>query len=144
MLDAKGFRRPTYAEIFEEMEKEAKARFGENVNTSERSFLGILLRLFAWFLSKVWQATENSYYGSYVNTAEGVQLDRLGPYVGIQRKLQTWATGTIQLSGTPGYTEPAGFASRRLQGLLSKRSRTSRWTKPASELAKFGRWKPAR
>ena len=109
MLDAKGFKRPTYAEIFAEMETEAKARFGENVNTSDRSFLGILLRIFAWFLSKVWQTTENTYYSGYVNTAEGVQLDRLGPYVGIQRKLATWATGTIQLTGTPGHTEPAGF-----------------------------------
>jgi uncharacterized phage protein gp47/JayE len=109
MLDAKGFKRPTYDEIFSEMQAEAKAKFGENVNTSERSFLGILLRIVAWFLSKVWQTTENTYYSSYVNTAEGVQLDRLGPYVGIQRKLATWATGTIQLTGTPGHTEPAGF-----------------------------------
>ena len=118
MLDAKGFKRPTYAEIFAEMETEAKARFGENVNTSERSFLGILLRLFAWFLSKVWQATENSYYGAYVNTAEGVQLDRLGPYVGIRRKLATWASGTIQLIGTPGHTEPAGFRVETPTGVV--------------------------
>lgn len=109
MLDAKGFRRRTYNEILAEMEKDARARFGENVNTSDRSAFGILLRLFAWFLSKVWQTAENTYYGAYVNTAEGVQLDRLGPYVGIQRKLATWAMGTIKMNGTPGHTEPAGF-----------------------------------
>jgi Uncharacterized homolog of phage Mu protein gp47 len=118
MLDAKGFKRPTYAEIFAEMEAEAKSRFGENVNTSERSFLGILLRIFAWFLSKIWQATENTYYSGYVNTAEGAQLDRLGPYVGITRKLETWATGTIQLTGTPGHTEPAGFRVETLAGVV--------------------------
>lgn len=118
MLDAKGFKRPTYDEIFAEMQAEAKAKFGENVNTSERSFLGILLRLFAWFLSKVWQTTENTYYSSYVNTAEGVQLDRLGPYVGITRKLETWATGTIQLTGTPGHTEPAGFRVETPAGVV--------------------------
>jgi uncharacterized phage protein gp47/JayE len=118
MLDAKGFKRPTYAEIFAEMEVEARARFGENVNTSERSFLGILLRLFAWFLSKVWQTAENTYYSGYVNTAEGVQLDRLGPYVGIQRKLATWATGTIQMTGTPGHTEPAGFRVETPSGVV--------------------------
>jgi uncharacterized phage protein gp47/JayE len=118
MLDAKGFKRPTYDEIFAEMQAEAKAKFGENVNTSERSFLGILLRLFAWFLSKVWQTTENTYYSAYVNTAEGVQLDRLGPYVGITRKLETWATGTIQLTGTPGHTEPAGFRVETPAGVV--------------------------
>jgi uncharacterized phage protein gp47/JayE len=118
MLDAKGFRRPTYNEILAEMEKDARARFGENVNTSDRSVLGILLRLVAWVLSKVWQTTENTYYGAYVNTAEGVQLDRLGPYVGIQRKLATWATGTIELTGTPNYTVLAGFRVETPSGVV--------------------------
>lgn len=118
MLDAKGFKRPTYAEIFAEMEAEAKAKFGDNVNMSERSVLGIMFRIVAWFLAKGWQIVEKVYYSAYVNTAEGVQLDRLGPYVGIQRKLATWATGTIQLNGTPGHTEPAGFRVETPAGVV--------------------------
>ncbi|ALS27203.1 baseplate J-like protein [Paenibacillus sp. 32O-W] len=118
MLDANGFRRPQYADLVSDMEADARARYGDDVNTSERSVLGILLRLFAWFLSKVWQSMENTYYSSYVNTAEGVQLDRLGPYVGITRKLETWATGTIQLTGTPDHTEPGGFRVETPAGVV--------------------------
>lgn len=109
MLDSKGFKRPTYNELITDMESEARAKYGADINTSERSFLGIILRLFAWFLSKVWQDTEDTYNSAYVNTADGNQLDRLGPYVGIQRNLSTWATGTIEITGTPGYTVPSGF-----------------------------------
>lgn len=109
MLDNKGFRRPTYDELINDMEIDARSKFGQDVNTSPRSVLGILLRIFAWFLSKVWNDTEDVYNSAYVNTAEGVQLDRLGPYVGIQRNLATWATGSIQIIGTAGFTVLSGF-----------------------------------
>ncbi|TMV49353.1 hypothetical protein FE783_12620 [Paenibacillus mesophilus] len=109
MLDADGFKRPTHSELYAEMEIEAKAKYGETVNTSDRSLLGRILRLFAWFLSKAWQDTEASYYSAYKNTSDGVQLDRLAPQVGITRNLSTWAQGTLQVSGVAGYTVPAGF-----------------------------------
>ncbi|MCY7484441.1 baseplate J/gp47 family protein [Paenibacillus alvei] len=109
MLDSKGFKRQRFAELFEEMEAKAKEVFGESVNTSERSPLGIILRIFAWFLSKLWQDTEATYNSAYINTAEGVQLDRLGPHVGIRRNPEQYATGQIQIAGTAGQMVPAGF-----------------------------------
>jgi len=109
LLDSKGFKRQRFAELFEEMEAKAKEVFGESVNTSERSPLGIILRIFAWFLSKLWQDTEATYNSAYINTAEGVQLDRLGPYVGIMRNLEQHATGQIKITGTSGQMVSTGF-----------------------------------
>jgi len=118
MLDAKGFKRPTYDEIFAEMQADARAKFGDSVNTSERSVLGLLLRLFAWFLSKAWQAVEDVYNSAFINTSTENNLDRLASNYGLTRNLSSWATGTIKLTGTPGHTEPAGFRVETPTGVV--------------------------
>ncbi|MDF2657754.1 MAG: baseplate J-like protein [Paenibacillus sp.] len=118
MLDANGFKRPTYDELYAEVEAEAKVKYGETANTSERSFLGRILRIFAWFLNKAWQGSEASYYSAYKNSADGVQLDRLAPQVGITRNLSTWAQGTLQVTGVAGYTVPSGFRISTSSGIV--------------------------
>lgn len=109
MLDRTGFKRRRFDDLFAEMEDKAKETFGEKTNTSERSPLGIILRIFAWFLSKLWVTAEDVYNSSYINSAEGSSLDRLGPYVGITRVLDQYAVGTVQLTGTPGRIVEEGF-----------------------------------
>ncbi|GED69382.1 hypothetical protein BRE01_30840 [Brevibacillus reuszeri] len=109
MLDEKGFKRKRFADLFEEMEAKAQEAFGEKVNTYERSPLGIILRLFAWFLSILWQNTEDVYNSAYPHTAQGASLFRLGPYSGITRLQAGYATGLLTITGTPGYTVEKGF-----------------------------------
>lgn len=108
-LTPKGFRRKQYADIVSEMELRARELFGENINLSERSFLGLLIRLVAWFHAVGWMLAEKVYFSAYPDTAEGVSLDRLGPYAGIRRRQAQHATGIIEITGTPNHTVPAGF-----------------------------------
>ncbi|WP_079908282.1 baseplate J/gp47 family protein [Paenibacillus sp. 32352] len=108
-LDSTGFKRKRFADLYAEIEAKAKEVFGQQLNTSERSPMGIILRLFAWFLSKAWQNTEDVYYSAYPNTAEGVSLFRLGPYAGITQLPATRATTELIITGTPNYTVKAGF-----------------------------------
>lgn len=109
MLDEKGFKRRRFADLFAEMEVKAKEAFGEKVNTSERSPLGIILRIFAWFSSIIWQSMEDVYNSAYPNTAQGASLYRLGPYAGIRHLTNEKAVGVVSLTGTPNYTEDSGF-----------------------------------
>lgn len=109
MLDKTGFKRKRFSDLFGEMEGKAHESFGETVNTSERSPLGILLRIFAWFLAKIWSTAEDVYHSGYISTAEGANLDRLGPFVGISRILEQYAKGSVVVTGTPGHSEAAGF-----------------------------------
>ncbi|ANS73713.1 baseplate protein [Paenibacillus yonginensis] len=109
MLDKTGFKRKRFSDLFTDMENKAREVFGETMNTSERSPLGIILRIFAWFLAKVWSTAEDVYNSGYIGTATGVNLDRLGPYVGISRILEQFASGIAVLTGTAGHSEPAGF-----------------------------------
>lgn len=108
MLDEKGFRRKTYDELLEDMEIKARELFGADINTSARAFMGLLLRLFAWFLSLAWIILEKVYYSGYVSTATGVQLDRLAKLVGIRRRAASPANGSVTITGTVGKAIPLG------------------------------------
>jgi uncharacterized phage protein gp47/JayE len=118
MLDATGFKRKRFADHFSEMEAKAKEAFGERVNTTERSPLGIILRLFAWFMAMISALAEDVYNSGYIPTAEGDSLSKLGPYVGIRRIGETYAIGEISIIGTAGYTVPLGFRGSTSSGTL--------------------------
>ncbi|PZD96406.1 hypothetical protein DNH61_07805 [Paenibacillus sambharensis] len=109
MLDKTGFKRQRFEDIYASMEEKAREVFGDNVKTSERSPLGLILRIFAWILARLWQTAESVYYSGYINTAEGTSLDRLGPFVGVSRLIEQHAVGMVILTGTPGYIVQAGF-----------------------------------
>ncbi|GAB6990847.1 baseplate J/gp47 family protein [Paenibacillus pini] len=117
MLDKTGFKRKRFEDLISEAEEKAKTAYGENVNTSERSFLGILLRLFAWFMAKLWSTAEDVYNSGYIPTATGSNLDRLGPNVGISRVLEQYAVGLIKITGSKGHLVPAGFLVRTESGI---------------------------
>lgn len=108
MLDEKGFRRKTYDELLEDMEIKARELFGADINTSARAFMGLLLRLFAWFLSLAWIILEKVYYSGYVSTATGVQLDRLAKLVGIRRRVASPANGSVTITGNVSKDIPLG------------------------------------
>jgi uncharacterized phage protein gp47/JayE len=118
MLDATGFTRPRYDDLFADIEDKAKEAFGEDADTGEATPLGSILRLFAWFLADIWEDVEDVYNSAYKNAAEGNSLDKLGPYVGTARTLAQHAIGEATLVGTSGHTEPAGFRASTPTGIV--------------------------
>lgn len=118
MLDSTGFKRLRFDDLFAQMEDKAKEAFGDTVNTSVRSPLGIILRIFAWFLAIIWSTAEDVYNSGYIPTATGNNLDRLGPQVGITRTLAQWASGELTITGTAGYVVPAGFRAATASGVI--------------------------
>lgn len=104
MLDGTGFKRKTYNELLQEMDQRARELFGDDINTSERSPLGIIIRLFAWFLGKSWELAEKVYNSGFVTKAKGVQLDNLTPLYNTQRIAEQSARVTLSFTGTPNYT----------------------------------------
>lgn len=104
MLDGTGFKRKTYNELQQEMDQRARELFGDDINTSERSPIGILIRLFAWFLGKSWELAEKVYNSGFVTKAEGVQLDNLTPLYNTQRIAEQSARTTLSFTGTANYT----------------------------------------
>lgn len=109
MLDKNGFTKKTYSQIVDEMEAKAKELFGEDVNTKAYTPLGIILRIFAWFHSILWDNTERVYNNSFPSTSEGISLDRAVTFKGLSRIQEDYARGTIKITGTVGATVEAPF-----------------------------------
>lgn len=68
MLDETGFQRQTYSELVDSIEDRAREQFGEDVNTSSKTPLGIIIRIFAWFLAGLWDIAERVYNSGFVSS----------------------------------------------------------------------------
>jgi uncharacterized phage protein gp47/JayE len=108
-LTEKGFQRMTYDEILNLQIDRAKLLFGEDIDTSDQSVFGKILRLYCLDAAENQELAEGVYLSAYPNTASGVNLDRLLPFAGITRNPATYAQHTIEVSGTIGTAIEMGF-----------------------------------
>ena len=115
-LSILGFKRKSYIEIIQDMIERAKDLFGEDIETSDRSPLGLYIQSIAWEKSKIWDELENVYFSAFIDYAEGKQLDALVKYIGIFRRPALHATGQIEITGTPEKAIPQGLIVRTENG----------------------------
>lgn len=108
MLDDLGFHRPTYAELLLEQETRARQLFGDDIDTSEQTALGKYIRLNTTDYARVYEILEKVYYARFVNTATGVQLDRLCPFSNLSRNPATAAKHIVEIYGISGKTIEQG------------------------------------
>lgn len=108
-LKPQGFIKKKYADIIDSMETRAKTLYDENVNLSNRSPLGIFLKVVAWFIGQTWEVSEDVYNSAFLNTAEESALDKIGMLIGITRNQATKSTGEVTFIGDDGTVIPSGF-----------------------------------
>ena len=108
-LTSKGFKKKRYRDIIQDMEDHARQLYGENINLSPRSPLGIFVRLMAWNASIVWEALEDTYNSGFIDTATDRDLDKVVKYVGIQRRAAVPASGEVEFEGEEGIEVPENF-----------------------------------
>lgn len=104
-----GFRRKSYNEILSDLQARAKEVFGDNINLSNTSFLGMWLQNEAWEIAELWELAEDVYFSPFVDTSEGSSLDGVGKYITIARKPAQKSKGVITIEGKEGTTIPKGF-----------------------------------
>lgn len=107
-LTAQGFKRKTYPDILESMQARARAFFGEDVNLSDRSPLGLFLQVIAWDQAQIWEEIEKVYHAQHVDSAEGAQLDGVAKRISLTRRPAEKATGTLTITGTADTAITAG------------------------------------
>lgn len=105
-----GFKRPSYAELLDAYEQQAKAKFGSDINLTVRSIFGLLLRIFAWFSGLLWQLAEDVYNAGYVDTATGISLARIGAIIGIRPYNAAKSTGELTFTGDLARRYPQGLS----------------------------------
>lgn len=108
-LSETGFNRLTYDEILTEQISNAKLLFGDDIDTSEQSTFGKILRLFCLDAASNQELAEKVYLSAFPNTAVGVSLDRLVRLVGISRNPATYSEQNITINGTAGTVVSMGF-----------------------------------
>ncbi len=103
-----GFRRKRYPDIIVSKQALARSLFGENINLEESSPLGLFIRLNAWEEAAIWELAEKVYYSAFVGSAEGVTLDWVAQYIGIERRAAQRATGIVTFEGAATTVIPEG------------------------------------
>lgn len=108
-LTEKGFNRPNYTTLLNALEYKARELYGDSINLTVRSPLGLFLRIIAWVWNILWACLEDIYNSRFVDTAAGTSLYSLGRNIGMQLLPEGKASGYITVSGTMGTRVPAGF-----------------------------------
>ena len=70
MIDDNGFSRPTYAEIVDDLSTEWRRLFGENAQTGGHSVGGVVIRILAYVLDRLYQLAEVVYNSQFVDSAQ--------------------------------------------------------------------------
>ena len=115
-----GFRRPSYADILDAFEFQARDMFSKDGKApilTVRSPLGIFLRIWAWVVNLLFQLLEDVYNSQFVDTAVGASLYQLGRNIGLRLLPAQRATGYITVSGAPGVIVPAGWLVSTISGI---------------------------
>ncbi len=113
-----GFIRKPYKEIETDIQKKARVLFGEDVDLSVYSPIGLFASLLAWNSDILWQELEHVYNSNWLETAEGVNLDRVVSLGGLDRKPAQYATiRDVEFSGKPGTKIEKGFKIETKEGV---------------------------
>lgn len=110
--------RPTLAQLVTRIETDLVSRLQITATTLRRAFVRIAARAFAGAAHELhghlaWAARQ-----AFVSTADEDNLVLHGAEVGVPRKVATYATGNVTLSGTNGVGIPAGTRLQRADGVL--------------------------
>ena len=110
-VNAQGIQAPSYAEIFEYFQEQAKTIFGSDINLDADTQDGQLIAIFASAINDVNSQAIATYNQFNPNTAVGVGLDSAIKTNGIQRNVATHSTVDLVLIGQAGATINNGVAS---------------------------------
>ncbi len=108
-LTPKGFYRPEYVQLMNALEYKARELFGDGINLTVRSPLGIILRLDAWMLNILFSIMEKVYNSRFVDTSEGTSLYNLGRMIGLYLLPAGKAKGYVTIEGECGTLIPEGY-----------------------------------
>jgi len=96
--DDGAFRRKHVDTIREDLKRLFKNELGEDIELRPNSPLTQIIDAAAIELARQWQASEDAYYASFYQEAEGEELDKHLALAGYQRKRLRPATGEVEFS----------------------------------------------
>lgn len=113
-----GFQRKAYVEIVEDMQARAREVFGDNINLSDSSPIGMFIQSIAWEISVAWDMIEQSYQSGFAYYATGNSLDKVASNAMKKRFKGSRAIVRLSFQGGYGVVVPKGFAVSTDDGLV--------------------------
>ena len=113
-----GFVRKDRDTIKSELITYARGQLGNDIDFSPYSYEGQLLEIMVENANQIWQDLETQYYEVYVQSASGVQLDRIGAYSGVTRRPAVKASVSLSFVGVDTTIIPLGFACQTANGIV--------------------------
>jgi hypothetical protein len=95
----------------------ARSKFGVDVDFSPYTYEGQWIDVMSENEDLIWQELENQYYQVYVQSATGVQLDRIAAYSGMSRRGSIKASVSLAFTGTDTTIIPLGFVCQTANGI---------------------------
>lgn len=120
-----GFQRKAYVEIVEDMQARAREVFGDNINLSDSSPLGMFIQSIAWEISIAWDMIEHSYQSGFAYYATGNNLDNVASNATRKRFEGSRAVVQLNFQGGYGTIVPKGFAVSTDDGLVFRTTEES-------------------
>lgn len=108
-LSPAGFKRKRFNDIVESMNENARDLFGEGISLTERSPMGMFIRVIAFAVAKLWELAENVYNSAFIDSAEGAHMDRVAGNMALRRRPAAPSQGEITVNGLNGAVIPQGF-----------------------------------
>lgn len=119
-ITTNGFVRKDRDTIKSELITYARSQLGNDIDFSPYSYEGQLLEIMVENADQVWQDLEKQYYEVYVQSASGVQLDRIGAYSGVTRRPAVKASVSLSFVGVDTTVIPLGFPAQTANGIVFK------------------------
>jgi len=117
-ITAAGFNRKPFLEIEKEISEEARRLFGDDVDLTVQSPVGLFTKMLSWDTSLIWQELEKAYYSNWLETAVGVNLDRVVALGGLAREeAQKAFILDVEFHGDSGIVIPENFEIETPQGV---------------------------
>jgi hypothetical protein len=117
-ITPQGFVRKPYAVILTEMQDEARNLFGETIDVSSASPVGMFIELMSWSIDRQWAVAEETYYSMWLSTAEGASLDRVVSLGFLNRQPERFALVPLMFLGAPGTKIYAGMLAATSQDIM--------------------------
>jgi uncharacterized phage protein gp47/JayE len=119
-ITPQGFVRKPYSVILKELQDQARLGeyFGPDIDLSDASPVGIEIKLKAWALDRQWALAESVYYSLWIDTAEGVSLDRVAGLGLVERNPARHSLVELEFSGDPAALVPIGSQAETAQNIV--------------------------
>ena len=116
-LTDQGFVKLTYDDFVADLEQQARELFGENINLSDTGPMGKWIQMLAYGRAEAEELAEQVYLSSFVDHAEGINLDYAVKFSGMAREQAMKATVPINFTVDAGATIPTGTTLATTDGI---------------------------